>query len=111
MRFSNKGNAIRHFGEDIIEECPRCGNWSASKADHEDGDITGMETKYQEATGCERMCETCQNRIELCQFCNLKEPVIDDFGIIACQKCLDYRPWLKKKLNQLARAEKEQLGY
>lgn len=46
-----------------------------------------------------------------CECCREREAVVDDFGIIACQKCLDARPELKRYLNKMGKEEAEQFGY
>ena len=65
VMFETEKLAKIYFQDTEVERCEICGEWTASRADHDEGDIVGgicdeqgMEHIY------DRVCETCQEEYD-----------------------------------------------
>ena len=56
--FRTEHEAKRYFGTDV-EKCPLCNRWSASQADHNNGQIVAIGDEYAEKIGTYRGCIDC----------------------------------------------------
>jgi hypothetical protein len=63
--FATEREAKNHFGEDVdVEACERCGQWTASRADHDDGDIIGPCCADEGAWNVyDRICDQCDAEV------------------------------------------------
>lgn len=61
--YKTESDAKKKFRNVSVEQCEKCGRWSASKADHEHGGIIGPWcTENGKENVYDRICSDCENK-------------------------------------------------